>query len=737
MEQQQRRPTERFPLIECLVASTRKKKNRRNVSAQQLEELEKQEKKLVDMAKNATIMEVATQTFPCMADNCLCGDRKCSCFLVVSTLAIWAKQTPAEKWFLEEVLETYNKAIFEDRLEDWLAEQTGRLVTRAKLLKTNYLRALGNEVMAEIATAMVGVCKAKKDASIGHMYLDAFARDNNCKGKGKGFGRRSDSLTQFTILDLQEMPDESRTQLRKDVVFFGENGQIVLFRKIIPLNDHLYLGKSPKFMYCEPFEKIVAVTTVGDYLAQMTGILDIARLDATFLALLKGETRPGAPAMQLPIKLQEDDLNQKQLEALQMCLSSTMSVVHGPPGTGKTEVMASVAAQSNPFVVKLMVGPTNRSVEAFVTKCLQKNLSILVLGCDEQLTGNSREHSIGKKRAEDERFQYVDAAYKDGHWDYRRFKDELHQLTIELIAEHDVVCGTIKAVCNSFWTNQPYHVLVDEAGCVVEEWMPSLLTLTNRQKVYVEALSFFGDAKQLTPYTVLADMNVDSVLARLSRMPGIPSVNLEVQYRMPLMVQQLVSKRFYNGTLRYGKKELVQGTVEIHKHTHAAHKALDSYSMYNEKEVDIISSILAPLKGANMEICVIALYKAQLEILSKLFANYKNVVISTVDSVQGLEFSMVIVSLVNDDIDNLFVSNANRINVAISRCKESLIVVGHEKHFGSDGAWSFMEEEDNSADVNELEKDTEDEDEENVVVDNAFWQPIYGERGDWADLTDE
>lgn len=732
---EQRRPTERIPLIECIVASVRRsKKNRRGVSAQQLEDLENKEKLLVSMAKKANIMEVATRTFPCITDKFLCADPKCSCSLLMSTLAIWAKQTPEEKWFMEEVLSTYNKAIAEDSLEAWLHDQSSSLASRAKLLKTEYLTALANEVMAEVATAMVCTCKASKEepSVIGHMHVDVFARDTR-KQLGKGFGRPAN--VHFAVLDLTGMSQDIRHQLRKDVVFFGESGQVVFFRKIIPLNEHIFLGKTPTFVRCDSFDKIMAVTTVGDYLAQMKGILDTTRLDRNFLALLKGEQKPEAPPVCVPVHNVED-LNEKQAKAARTCLSTSLCLVHGPPGTGKSTVMASIAAQPNPFVVRLMVSPTNRAVEAFVEKCLQKNLRVLVLGCEEQLTGVSMQHSVGKKRAEDERFQWVEAAYRDGWWDYRRFKDELHYLIIELIEEHDVVCGTVKAACNAFWTNKPYHLLVDEAGCLVEEWMPSLITLTNRQKVYVEAISLFGDEKQLSPYSMLIDANVESVLARLSRKPIIPGVALEVQYRMPWMVQQLVSNRFYHGQLRYGRAEFVKGKVEIHKHTHAPQRASDSHSLCNDLEVDMISKIITPLKDTTDEVCVITFYKAQVEILRKLLVSHQNVTVSTVDAVQGLECDVVVLSLVNDNTENLFVSKGNRINVAISRCKQSLILIGHATHFDPDGAWHFMQDLEGAS--TRPPTSAEPEEDMEVVVDPAWWESLDTHRvGSWADADDE
>ena len=148
----------------------------------------------------------------------------------------------------------------------------------------------------------------------------------------------------------------------------------------------------------------------------------------------------------------------------------------------------------------------------------------------------------------------------------------------------------------------------------------------------------------------------------------------------------------------------------------------------------MISKIITPLKHVTDEVCVMAFYKPQVVILRKLFVSYKNITVSTVDAVQGLECDVVVLSLVNDNMENLFVTNGNRINVAISRCKKSLIVVGHETHFEADGAWRFMHDlEDATATpptFPEPEKDTEGQ--------HALWESLDTHHvGSWADFPDD
>ena len=190
---------------------------------------------------------------------------------------------------------------------------------------------------------------------------------------------------------------------------------------------------------------------------------------------------------------------------------------------------------------------------------------------------------------------------------------------------------------------------------------------------------------------------------------------LSIQYRMAPPIGDLVSNCFYNGSLQTGRKncdeafdklsENLGGTVTWVDTSKDKSKAYDrrpkggnQKSWENEYEANVIISLIESLNDQDglskyfepseePKIGVICMYSEQRRLLIKKIhqlswirnlLEQRIIKIDTVDSYQGKENSIIITSLVRNNArgEQGFLSSENRANVALSRAKERLYIIG-------------------------------------------------------------
>ncbi|KAI9010915.1 AAA domain-containing protein [Phycomyces nitens] len=125
------------------------------------------------------------------------------------------------------------------------------------------------------------------------------------------------------------------------------------------------------------------------------------------------------------------------------------------------------------------------------------------------------------------------------------------------------------------------------------------------------------------------------------------------------------------------------------------HKNTRTNSFWNDAEMALSANIIESLLSrgiSSSDIGVIALYKQQADALShhiseRLENNTKNIHISTVDSFQGGEKEIIILSTVRTSSSG-FIDNHPRVNVAISRAKRHLIILGSKSLMMMNELWS-------------------------------------------------
>jgi superfamily I DNA and/or RNA helicase len=183
-----------------------------------------------------------------------------------------------------------------------------------------------------------------------------------------------------------------------------------------------------------------------------------------------------------------------------------------------------------------------------------------------------------------------------------------------------------------------------------------------------------------------------------------PVPALTEQYRMHPAICTVVSKCFYSGTLvtprcvADARRKADEHGMWWFDSIGSESKRHNSTSTQNEIEANDVLEVYKrelgrPRAGSVM---IITFYKAQLHVLCDLFAEHgynetSQLRIVTVDQSQGSEADIVILSTVRSNNRNAigFLKNPNRLNVAISRARERLVIVGNRSTVahGTNGEW--------------------------------------------------
>ena len=312
--------------------------------------------------------------------------------------------------------------------------------------------------------------------------------------------------------------------------------------------------------------------------------------------------------------------------------------------------------------------------------------------------------------------QWIDKKEKiDDYFD--RAKQLEDQAVASVLEKAEVVCSTNATAGSEVLEDMNFDVLViDEATQATE---PScLIPITNASQVIMA-----GDHKQLPP-TILSREAEDGGLGvtlfeRLAEdYNGTIMDMLEQQYRMHEDIMNFSGKQFYDSSLKADKsvREHTLDDLNFQPETakNEVRKALDpenpvvfldtatldapehsregSTSKENPAEAELTSELARTALEAGLsepEVAVIAPYHDQVDRISKELADRELLEVKTVDGFQGREKECVIISLVRSNPrENVgFLTDLRRLNVALTRAKRKLIVIGDSETVQSEDTY--------------------------------------------------
>ena len=376
--------------------------------------------------------------------------------------------------------------------------------------------------------------------------------------------------------------------------------------------------------------------------------------------------------------IQEAGLNEKQTEALVHSFASrNYYMIQGPPGTGKTWVLARLAqllAQKGERV--LITALTHRAINNALVKIATS-------------TGYTKLFKVGQSARNEGLF------YENGFVpNYEYFSESPFDADTPGL----IIGATCLAVRGPRLKDVAFDtVIFDEASQLT---LPLAFNgmLAGRRHIFI------GDHKQMPP-VVAADhddeMLSQSIFTALAQ--DSPGTVLDVTYRMNQWINAFPSKHFYANQL-VSDASSARNTLALSELPPKALTILDpekpevfvqidhsDRTIRSEEEARLCSHLVQMLLKGGVtpsEIAIIAPYRAQGRLIRKSIAQSRHgraalpdLIIDTVERIQGQERDVVIISLTTSDTDYAarradFLFHPNRLNVALTRARKKRIIIG-------------------------------------------------------------
>lgn len=424
-------------------------------------------------------------------------------------------------------------------------------------------------------------------------------------------------------------------------------------------------------------------------------------------------------------------LNTSQQEAVHKILSANdLAIVHGPPGTGKTTTLIQAIKaliKQEPQQI-LVVAPSNAAVDLLSEKLSDEGLNVLRVGNPARVSDKLLSLTLDSQIAEHpstkeiKRLKKQASSYKDMAHKYKRnfgkaereqrkaLFDEAHKImkeventeqyiTQDLLSRAQVITATLVGANHYTVRHLKYKtVVIDEAGQALEPscWIPIL----KGQKLVLA-----GDHCQLPP-TIKSEEAARKGLAvtlleKCVQLYPEAVVLLEEQYRMHETIMGYSSHVFYQNKLKAHQSvanHLLAADdkplVFIDTAGCGFDEKQDGTSTTNPEEAAFLFKHLTQLvtglsahyqREGFPSIAVIAPYKQQVELLKEQLLHApalqdynRHIAVNTIDSFQGQERDIVYIGLTRSNTANKigFLSDIRRMNVAMTRARKKLVVIG-------------------------------------------------------------
>lgn len=401
--------------------------------------------------------------------------------------------------------------------------------------------------------------------------------------------------------------------------------------------------------------------------------------------------------MNTPINQMYFELNPSQLKAVNQALcTQTLCLIKGPPGTGKTQVISEICLQlfgQNPAIRILVCSETHVAVNNLLSRIAQKSDSMRIVRIrdkegDEQVDEFSPETIVNSFLEWAKSVSYSDDAYQIVESELKDDEDKSLEKALALSANViGLTCNRLSSYDFRDSTEMFDVAIIDE---VCKATLPEILAplLVSRKAILL------GDPKQLPPlfcseeYELIKNIencNLDSYMYIDDLFDSSANtVSLDTQYRMSTTICNMISKVFYDGQLKDGRQTAIDSslnwiTYEPTRTWPIFEKKDSKPQVYNDDECRIIKKLIGDIVSSNSggrTIAVIAPYRAQIRHLKECIGDIDNVLIDTVDGFQGKEADVVIFSVTRTSGSYRFLSDSRRLNVALSRAKDRIIIVG-------------------------------------------------------------
>ena len=414
-------------------------------------------------------------------------------------------------------------------------------------------------------------------------------------------------------------------------------------------------------------------------------------------------------------------LNTTQEQAVNRVLrAKDVAIVHGPPGTGKTTTLVEAVYETlrrEPQV--LVCAQSNMAVDWISEKLMDRGVNVLRIGNPTRV--NDKMLSFTYERRFEAHPDYpqlwairksireLRGRHRRGDSGYHQKMDRLKsraaeleiRINAELFGEARVIASTLVGSDNRLLQGMRFGTLfIDEAAQALEAacWIP----IRKASRVVLA-----GDHCQLPP-TIMSmaakkgGLEV-TLMERIVENKPEEVTLLKMQYRMNDQIMRFSSDWFYHGEVESAPSVSHRGILDydlpiawIDTSDIDAREEFvgETFGRINKTEAELTLAVLqhyfekvgrTRILEERIDVGIISPYRAQVQYLRQLirkrefFKPFRQLIsVNTVDGFQGQERDVILISLVraNDEGQIGFLSDLRRMNVAITRARMKLIILG-------------------------------------------------------------
>lgn len=424
-------------------------------------------------------------------------------------------------------------------------------------------------------------------------------------------------------------------------------------------------------------------------------------------------------------------LNATQQHAVNEVLrAKDVAVVHGPPGTGKTTTLVEVINETLARESQVLVcAQSNMAVDWISEQLTDRSINVLRIGNPTRVNDKMLAFTYERRFEAHPDYPQLWAVRKamrelrsqrKGHTETRhqkmdRLRSRATELEIainaDLFGQARVIASTLVGASNKILDGQHFSTLfIDEAAQALEAACWIAIHRAGR-------VIFAGDHCQLPP-TVKSMAALKGGLGKtlmeriVETKPEVVTL-LDVQYRMNETIMDFSSRWFYEGKVKAAPQTAHRGILDYDipiewidndyegEEEHGETFVGETFGRINKGEAHKVMEILNAyttkigrqrMLDERIDIGIISPYRAQVQYLRHLIkkdASLKPLQhllsVNTVDGFQGQERDIIIVSLVRSNNNGQigFLRDLRRMNVAMTRTRSKLIIIGDHKTLAS------------------------------------------------------